>query len=143
MYPDHLIVGWIIFGIIFFIIPILTLITLWMFTRRGYLSVGVAATSVLIIGPTFGLLQGYREKKELNKYGTWTNAIVAKRKQVSEHGGGSLHWAIQCKYLVNGRVYETAYHDDLENIHPIGDTIKIIYSSKFPKIYSLINEWKK
>ncbi|WP_146166496.1 hypothetical protein ABZR88_19640 [Mucilaginibacter yixingensis] len=79
---------------------------------------------------------------ELKKYGTWTNAIVINRKQVSEHGGGFQHWAIACKYVVNNRTYETKFHDDELNIHPIGDTIKIIYSSKFPKIYSLSDEWK-
>jgi hypothetical protein len=45
--------------------------------------------------------------------------------------------------LVNGHIYETLYHDDLKNIHPTGDTIRLIYSSQFPKIYTLEYEWNK
>jgi hypothetical protein len=141
MYLDHMIIAWTSFLFIFFIIPVLVLVTLWTFTNRGYLSVGLAAASVLIVGPTFGLFQAHREKMELKKYGVWTNGVVINRKQISEHGAGFQHWAIKCRYIVNRHSYETLYHDDLENLHPVGDTIKIIYSSMFPKIYALGNEW--
>lgn len=142
-YPDYYVVRGIIPIIILLIIPLLVSATVWTITYKWNLSVGIAAAIVLIVGPTFGLFQGYREKMELKQYGIWTNAIVVNRKEISEHGGGTFHWGIKCRYVVNNRDYETLYHDDLQNIHPIGDTIKIIYSSKFPKIYSLSYEWKE
>jgi len=142
MYPDYPIIGWTVFVIIIFIIPISALVTLWIFTHKKHLSACLAVAMPIIIGPTFELVQDHREKLELKKYGTWANAIVVDKKQISKHGGGFQHWAIACRYIVNNRAYETKFHDDLLNIHPIGDTIKIIYSSKFPRIYSLASEWK-
>lgn len=106
------------------------------------MSTAFAFLSVLIVGPTFGLFQDYREKKELDKYGVWTKSVVINRKH-SVTKGSSWHWLLKCKYEVNGKNYETLYHDDFNNFYAIGDTIKIIYSSQFPKIYAFSNEWKK
>lgn len=141
MYPDHLIIGWIIFLFICFIVPLLVFTTLISFTKLVKPSTAFAFLSVLIVGPTFGLFQGHREKLELNKNGVWANSIVVDRKHSKSKREGSWHWMIKCKYEANKHVYETAYHDDIKNIRPIGDTIKIIYSSQFPKIYSLEYEW--
>ncbi len=142
MYPDYPIIGWIVFSIIFLIIPLLIFVTLYSFTRKGYLSIAVAAGSVLIVGPTFGLFQGHRETVELNQFGKWTNSIVIERKKIYQRGSGDGHWGIMCKFKANSRDYETAFHDDLNNLHPMGDTVRIIYSSRFPKIYALEYEWK-
>jgi hypothetical protein len=106
-------------------------------------STGVAAVTILIVGPTFGMFQDYREKIELDKYGVWTKSVVINRKHSVQKGGGSSHYVIKCRYKVNTEAYETLYHDDIDNVHPVGDTIKIIYSSQFPKIYALDYEWKK
>ena len=106
------------------------------------MSIALAIGSVLLVGPTFGFFQGYREKLELQKYGVWTKSVVVDRKHsVVRHG--SWNWLLKSKYEAGGKAYETHYHDDIDNIHPMGDTIMIIYSSRFPKIYTFRNEWEK
>jgi hypothetical protein len=142
MYPDFYIIRWIPFILIFFIFPILVFVTLTAFTGRIKLATGIAAASILIAGPTFELFQDYREKVELDNYGVWTKSVVIDKKH-SVQKAGPRYWLLKCKYEVNGKNYETLYHDDMDNLHPVGDTIKIIYSSQFPKIYALGNEWKK
>ena len=102
-----------------------------------------AFASILIVGPTFGLFQDHREKMELTKNGVWSNSIVVDRKYRRSTGGSTRNWVIECKYEANNHSYETLYHDDLENKYMIGDTVKIIYSSQFPKIYAMGYEWKK
>ncbi|MGN6179076.1 MAG: hypothetical protein ACTHNW_07835 [Mucilaginibacter sp.] len=141
-YPDHYVVRLILPLIIFLFLPILMLVTLLSFTKRMYLSIGVAAASVLIVGLSQGLLQEHREKVELTEYGVWTKGIVINRKHISNHSGGSWHWGIKCKYEVGKQQYETLYSDDLKNVYLVGDTIKVIYSSRFPKIYALGYEWQ-
>jgi len=143
MYPDHSIVRWLSFILIIFILPILEFATLVSFTGRLDLSIGIAAISIIIVGFTFDMFQDYREKAELNKYGVWTKSIVVDRKRSISKGSSWNHWLIKCRYVANDRTYETLYHDDLYNLHPIGDTIKIIYSSQFSKIYALASEWKR
>jgi hypothetical protein len=113
------------------------------FTKRSRLSTVLAVVSIGIVGPTFGLLQDQREKVELKKYGVWGNSVVIDRKKMRSGGSGVPSWTIKCRYKVNNNVYETLYHDDDDNLHPIGDTVKIIYSSGFPKIYALGYEWHK
>ncbi len=133
MYPDHKIVGWSIFIIIFLVIPVLVFVSLKKFNLR--FSGRIAMLSVLVVGPTFGLFQGYREKIELEKNGIWSKAIVIDRKSRKRS------WTMKCQFKVGNELYETLYHDD--NHHSIGDTLGIIYSKKFPKIHALDYEWKR
>ena len=141
MYPDYPVIGWIMFAIIFFIIPVLLFIVLKAFTGRSQISTILSLGSVLLIGPTFGLFQGYREKLELEKFGTWTKAVVIDHKFRDDRTGK--RWTVKYQYTVNQIVYQTNYHDDNQNQFARGDTISIIYSKAFPKIYALGYEWKK
>src|ERR1700733_8557706 len=100
MYPNYSLIGWISLILIFFILPILVFSTLISFTKQIKLSTGIAAASILIVGPTFGLFQEYREKVELDKYGVWTKSVVIDRKH-SVQKGGSWHWVIKCRYEAN------------------------------------------
>jgi len=140
LYPEYSIISWIQPFLILLILPLLVFTTLLSFTKRVKLSTVNAALSVGIVGPTFEVLKDYREKVELTKNGVWVNSIVVDRKKTGNRG---LYWTIKCKYELNGRAYETLYHDDLSNLHPIGDTIRLIYSSEYPKIYALGSEWNK
>jgi hypothetical protein len=142
-YPDHYWVRWIVPFVIFIVLPLSLFITLIFFTKQYKLSIGISAAVILIVGLSHGLLQDGQEKAELSKYGVWGKAIVIDRKHMPEHSGGGWHWGIKCKYQVGEQQYETLYNDDLNGLHPTGDTIAIIYSSRFPKIYALGYEWKK
>ena len=142
IYPDYKIIGWLQFVLILFIVPLFVFTTLVSFTKLVKLSAGIAAVTTLTVGLTFGLLQSYREKLELNRYGVWTKAIVIARKHPGNRNSNA-KWMIKCSYVANNHTYETLYHDDINDVHPMGDTIKIIYSSQFPKIYALDYEWKR
>jgi hypothetical protein len=143
VYADFSVIRWAPLFVIFLMLPLFVFTTSISFTKRIRLSTLLAVVSVGIVGPTFGLLQDYREKVELNKYGVWAKTVVIDRKKRRAGGSGQSNWTIKCRYEVNAHIYETLYHDDINNLHPIGDTIKIIYSSRFPKIYALGNEWNK
>jgi hypothetical protein len=141
MYPDYSPIGWIIFVIIFFIIPGLLFIVLKAFTKLSQMSTALAIGSVLLVGPTFGLFQGYRERVELQKFGVWTKAVVIKHEFRNERTGK--RWIVKYEYTVNQTVYQTNYHDDKQNQFVKGDMISVIYSKAFPKIYALGYEWNK
>lgn len=107
------------------------------------LSIGVTAVTILVVGPTFGLYKNYKEKVELRQYGIWTKSVVIDRKHNTQKGSQPQDYLIKCRYTLNGVDHETLYHNDINNAHPVGDTVRLIYSSKFPKIYALDYEWKK
>ena len=104
---------------------------------------GLTAVTVLIVGPTFGLFQSYKERLELQKYGVWTKSVVIDKKHNTQKVPSSQDYLIKCRYRIIGINYETLYHNDINNSHLIGDTIRIIYSKQFPKIYALDYELKK
>ena len=139
MYSEYEIVGWIIYGLIFGLLPYLVYKTIDTFNSTTEWRVGFAALSVLIVGPTFGLYQGYCETQELKKKGIWTKAIVTDEKYINTknyHG-----WSIQCSFIANGKRIKTSFTDDYENKYSIGDTLDIIYSKDFPKIYEIGYQW--
>lgn len=140
MYPNYSPIGWITFVIIFFIIPPLLFIVLKAFTKHSQMSTALAIGSVLIVGPTFGLFQEYRERLELQKFGVWTKAVVIEHKFRRDRTGK--RWTVKFQYIVDQTVYQTNYHDDRQNEFLRGDKIDIIYSKSFPKIYGLGHEWK-
>ncbi len=139
MYSDFKIVGWCIYGLIFGLLPYLVYKTIDSFNKTTPWRVGFAALSVLIVGPTFGLFHGHKETEELKHKGVWTKAIVIDEKYInrkSHHG-----WVIQCSFLANGENYQTTYKNDDENKYAIGDTLDLIYSKDFPKIYEIGYQW--
>jgi hypothetical protein len=141
-YSDYNIIRWTPFILIFFILSISVFATLILFTNQMKLSIGITAVTILIVGPTFGLFQSYKEKLELQKYGVWTKSVVIDKKHNTQKGSGPQDYLIKCRYTISGINHETLYHNDINNSHLIGDTIRIIYSSQFPKIYALDYEWK-
>jgi hypothetical protein len=143
IYSDYFIIRFTPFIMIFFILSILVFATLILFTRQYKLSIGVTAVTILIVGPTFGLYQNYNEKVELQRYGVWTKSVIIDRKHNTQKGSRPQDYLIKCRYTLNGVEHVTMYHNDITNMHNVGDTVRLIYSSKFPKIYALDYEWKK
>ena len=139
---EYFIIRFIPFIVIFLIIPVFELIALVLFTKRFTLSFGIAVVSIFVIGFTSGLYQEHLEKVELNQYGIWTKSVVTNNKPVAQKGGGRA-WLIMCRYKANGQVFNTFYHTNANDKYKVGDTIRLIYSSKDPKIYTLEFEWKK
>jgi len=139
---EYFIIRIIPFIVIFLIIPLLLLTALISFTKKSTISFIIAGLSIFIIGFTSSWYQEHLNKVELNQYGVWTKSVVANNKRVTQKGGGS-EWLIMCRYKANGQVFNTFYHTNANDKYKVGDTIRLIYSSKDPKIYTLEFEWKK
>ena len=132
-------IRFLVFAIIFGIIPILIFKIVNRINPNSSITqkLGICALSVLIIGPTFGVFQSYREKIELKKNGVWTVGKVIDKKEYKKV------WSIKCSFIVSNEKIETYYIEDEKNIYSIGDRMKIIYSKDCPKINELEYHWKK
>jgi hypothetical protein len=118
LYPDYKILGWFVYGLIFFVAPYLIFKTVDSFNIRknkAYWRIGLACLTPLILGPSFGLFHEYQENKELNKVGQWTTGIVIDVRPTKRKN------SIKCKYLVNGQTLQTSYKTDWENKYSVGD----------------------
>ncbi len=87
----------------------------------------------------FWILSPVQERKELEAKGIWTKCIVIDEK----YSRGKIQsWMIKCSYSADNLTFETNYENDEPNIYSTGDTLNLIYSKDFPKIYRLEYEWK-
>ena len=130
---------WTAFCFIFFLLPYIVFKTFKTYNIHGNLPVIFAASSVLIVGPTFGLFHNYMEVRELKKHGVWTKAIVIDEKKSNSKGYKG--WLIKLSFNVKDKKYETAYENDEKNKYSIGDLIDIIYLEDFPDIHKLSYQW--
>ena len=139
MYPDFKFIGWILFGLIFGLLPFLVFRTIQIFKPYTPWRIIGACLAPLIVGPSFGYYHQYQERKELEAKGIWTKCIVIDEK----YSGGKIQsWMIKCSYRADNLTFETNYENDEPNIYSTGDTLNLIYSKDFPKIYRLEYEWK-
>jgi hypothetical protein len=132
-YPKYKYLSWIILLLILGVLPFL-IYKIIKSSKRNYNSTkitGLCALSILIVGPTSGIIQKYRENEELKVNGIETVCIVLDRKSSKND------WLINCKYYVKKKEFITYYHTDEENIYKIGDTIQLIYNREFPRMYKI------
>lgn len=132
-YPQYKYLSWIIFLLIFGVLPYLVYKTIQT-SNRNYHSTkvfGLCALSILIVGPTSAIVQDYRKNEELRINGKVTECIVVDRKSSKND------WLINCKYQVGNSEFITYYHTDEKNKFKIGDTIKLNYSKEFPTMYKI------
>ncbi|WP_205504609.1 DUF3592 domain-containing protein [Rufibacter psychrotolerans] len=122
---------WLPFILVFLGLPYLLLKfvnSVW--SNNSGWGIGVAAASVLIVGPTFGIVAGKQQQKELEKNGALTKGLVVEKwKSTSK---GNKEWLIICKYYANGRAYTTFSIPDKENRFKLGDTVTVLYSPNNP-----------
>ena len=122
---------WLPFILIFFALPYLLLKfinSVWI-NNSGW-SVGIAAVSVLIVGPTLGIVGGKQKHRELKEKGVLTKGVVIEKWKST--GKGNKDWLIVCKFNVQDKTYTTFSIPDKENIFRLGDTLQILYSPTNP-----------
>ena len=132
-YPKYKYLSWIIFLLIFGVLPYLIYKVIET-SNRNYHSTkvfGLCALSILIVAPTSAIVQNYRENEELKINGKVTDCIVIDRKSSKND------WLINCKYHAENSKFITYYHTDEENKYRIGDTIKLNYNKEFPRMYKI------
>lgn len=125
------ILTWLPFILIFLCQPFLLYMICRMLNIQHKISIVVAALSILIFGPLFGIYQKRQQKKELTQHGNQTIGIVYKKwKAYSRHSSELL---LRCHFIVNGKEYSTFSVNDDENIYKVGDTLHILYSERNPE----------
>jgi hypothetical protein len=139
MHPDFKFISWIVYGLIFGILPFLVFKTIHSFKLYTPWRIVGALISPLIVGPSFGLYHDYIETLDLEKNGKWTKAIVISEKY---SGGKTKSMMIKCSYTIDNYTYETSFEKDKIDKYIVGDTLDLIYLKDFPKIYRLDYEWK-
>jgi len=133
-YPKYKILNWFQFVLIFIVIPYLVfkILRLTNENTSPTKTFGICALSILMVGPSFGFFQKYREEQELKINGKETICVVINRKKTPRD------WMINCKYYVTNSEFTTYYETDRENKYRIGDTLKLIYNKDFPLMYKIV-----
>lgn len=124
--------GWLVFFLIFFILPLLLFIFLITMGVSSENSKGFAYGSVFLAIP-FMLLIKYEDDIEMEKYKLETTGVVS-RAWIRKQKNRSRIWNVQATYQVSNRSYTTSSKNDEHMILSVGDTVTILYSSKTPEM---------
>ena len=119
------------------IIPILLFITLQQFIRNKAIAILIAISSILIIGPLFGIWSGYEAERDLLRNGIKTKGIVVE-KWWSNPKNKTGEWLLKCQFNVASNSFRTFSKKDKNNLYILGDTLTILYSSKDPENNTII-----
>jgi hypothetical protein len=122
---------WLPYFLIFGCIPIV----LFQLIKKLNLSAAyiIAALSVFVFGPTFGIHAGKLSRQALEKEGVITQGYIS-RKWLSNPSKDKEEWLVRAKFKVDGQIYETFTKTDEDNELKIEQSIQIIYSSRNPDI---------
>lgn len=118
------------FMLIFIVPPIILYNILKSYKVTHNTALGIAAGSVLVIGPTWGMLQERKSKTDFAANGQPTMGIVYKK---WKSGTGKREWLLRCNYQVDGKTYSTFSKADDKNKFKVGDTLTVVYSKKYPQ----------
>jgi len=124
--------SWLPFILLFIFQPLLVYKICKIFDINNQYSIGIAALSVLISGPTYGIYLGTQQNKELSQYGKQTTGIVCKKWETLKYQK-HYEWLLRCKFVVNGTNYSSFSVQDKKNLFHIGDTLHIMYSERNPE----------
>lgn len=121
---------WIPFLLIFFGQTFILYKTLSSFNVSGKNKQIIAALSVLVLGPTFGIYLEKIEKSNLQHHGIEKKGVVYKKWYSYGKNGG---WLFRCNFKVDGKTFSTFSENDRYNTYKIGDTLTILYNENFPQ----------
>ena len=120
-------------SLILFITPITIFGFLWAtigHTEKGKkAAILLAFASPIIIGPSFGLWVGHHEKESYAKYGVKTWGIV-------DQAYYSKGYRIRYYFYIDGIQISALANNPLR--HEVGDTVEVIYNSKYLDQYTTI-----
>ena len=118
------------FILIFGGIPFSIYKTLLVFYNKKSAS-NLAALSILILGPAFGLWSKYISETDFKKYGKITYGTVVERKWTSLNNRG--RWTITAEFEYNSKKYITFTKDDNDSKYRIHDQICVRFSTRNPE----------
>lgn len=123
------------FVLIFGGIPFLTYKTFSFLITKKRAS-NIAALSILILGPTFGLWTRYIAENDFKKYGKITTGRIIDREWTIANRRG--RWTITAEFEYKSKKYITFSKDDNEDIYRLNDPISIRFSTRNPENNELI-----
>ena len=122
---------WFPFFFIMFLIPFLLYKTLLDYKIRENIALGLAISSVFLVGPLFGVWSENLSEKELDKNGIIQKGVVIQKWYVDFNDADE--WLYKAKFNVKNNIFYTFSYKDTNNSIHVGDTILIKYSSKNPE----------
>ena len=124
--------SWILFGVLFFGLPLLLQFILKRNEITGDKLKVIVYGSVFLAIPLV-LLISSEDERELKRYGLQTTAVIDKA-WLSTQRRRTPIWSVQATYRVGEIVYRSSTKDDADETLQAGDTVTVIYSSKTPEI---------
>lgn len=118
--------GWLPGILLLAVNPLLAYLTARSFGVETQWSKAVAAVSVLVWGPLFGIYSSHIQDKELALQGKQTIGIVYKKWDTRTG------WLLRCHFLVGTKEYSTFSEKDTYDEYKVGDTLHILYSEQTP-----------
>lgn len=100
---------------------------------------GITAASIAIFLLSYLFFQQFRKENDLALHGQTTKGIVYKKWYDDDKKNPK--WLLRCNYIVDGTSFSTFSETDKENKYRIGDTLTVIYSTRYPQ-NSIIYELK-
>jgi hypothetical protein len=126
------ILRWLPFLLIFIVFPSILFKALEKLNLEEDLKLTIAIGSVFL-GIPFGIIMGEIADKEIEIYGEETTGIIEDAWLMTRKSRSSI-WAVNAKYIVNGKNFKTSTKENKERTYTKGDTITIIYSKKTPQL---------
>jgi hypothetical protein len=126
------ILSWLPFILLFIVQPFLVYKIARTFDIPISYVIAIAALSILVSGPVFGIYLGKKQDKELADHGRTTTGIVYKKWETFRKQRHN-EWLLRCNFTVNGKVYSTFSVQDKNNQYKVGDTLHVLYSDTNPQ----------
>lgn len=101
---------------------------------------GITAASIAIFLLSYVFFQQFKKENDLALHGQMTKGIVYKKWYDDDKKNPK--WLLRCNYIVDGTSFSTFSETDKENKYRIGDTLTVIYSTRYPQ-NSIIYELKE
>jgi hypothetical protein len=133
LYSKTGLIRWAPVPVIFIGIPYLLYKTLAEFNVNLNLVMWIPISSVLMIGPLFGLWTAHLSKKDLEKNGKTVTGIISEKWYFKNEENYSGEWLYKARFRVDQNVYYTFSQKDVNNIVKIGDTVQVKYSRRNPE----------
>lgn len=123
---------WVVFGLIFFILPFLLYKSLTPISIPENARVAIIFASVFL-GIPFAIWLGNRAETELLQNGNRTQGIIVKAWE-QHYKSRQDEWLVQAKYRVGNKYFRTSSKTDDKRTLSEGDTVTVIYSERTPQL---------
>lgn len=130
IYSHDPLLGWVPFVLLFIVQWVFIYGIAISFSLKPYTAKGMAALTILISCPLYGIYLGRQQNNRLSKNGKIAIGVVFKKWQ--DTGNGKNEWLLRCHFEAYWRTYSTFSETDRDNIYHVGDSLHVLYSKDDP-----------